>query len=158
MVARAESSPERVRRMLGIDPMAPRNAPTDQEVEQVALIRQKVLSDQPAIFETYRAVLLVNIPEVLANVLEMAAGRKGAPSTQLAAAQWWLTEARGGVSSPDGRPLGELPLDQLESVLSAALENTRTLRSIAGTAQRIDSIDEGMPHQGSTPPAEGAPG
>ena len=143
MAARAETSPERVRRMLGIEPGAPRNALTVQELEQVALIRRKVLSDQHVIQEHLRAVLLANSDHALDRVLKTMKGEVGSPKLHLDAAMWWLEHTGTlGEKRADGRPLHELPLDQLETVLSSALDNVHQLRALPGTSQVVDDTEE----------------
>ena len=139
MGARAETSPERVRRMLGIQPGEPRKALSVQEMEQVALIRRKVLADQGVIQEHLKAVLLANSDIALDAVLSMVRGERGSATVQLDAAKWWLEHSGAlGIVGKDGRPLHELPLDQLETVLATALDNARQLQALPGTSQVID--------------------
>ena len=140
---RAESSPERVRRMLGIAQGEPRNALSEAELAQVALIRRKVLSEQHVIQEHLRAVLLANSDIALDAVLDMVKGDNCSKTLQLDAAKWWL-ERSGALEriGADGRPLHELPLDQLETVLSTALDNARQLRALPGESHPIDSVDD----------------
>jgi hypothetical protein len=164
---RVETRAERIRRMLGIEPGEPRRQPTDEELHQVSAIRQKVLSDQNVISESLRAVILVNAPDVIANLLEFATGAKGPAKVQADVGIWWLDRASGGkLDGPNGKPLAELPLDQLETVLSSTLEATRQLRSLNGESHRIDSTEDDAPKSGAAVegepiadlPAEAAPG
>lgn len=154
MAARAETSPERVRRLLGIERGEPRRAPTEQEQEQVRLIRQKVLGQQQVINDTAKAMMLAHVDRAVETILHFATRAGGSPSLQFDAARYVLEHASHSGIAGIGRPLAELPLDQLETVLSGALDNAKQLRAIAGQAQRVDSTEVTLPPSGS----DGLPG
>lgn len=129
--------------MLGIESGEPRKALSVQEMEQVALIRRKVLADQGAIQEHLKAVLLANSDIALDAVLQMVRGERGSATVQLDAAKWWLEHSGAmQLQGKDGRPLHELPLDQLETVLATALDNARQLRAIPSTAEHVPEVTQ----------------
>jgi hypothetical protein len=152
---RAESRPERVRRLLGVEPGEPRNAPTEHEQEQVKLIRQKVLSQQQVINDTAKAMMLMHVDQAVETVLHFATRAGGSPSLQFDAARYVLEHASQSGIAGIGKPLAELPLDQLETVLAGALDNAKQLRAIAGQAQRVDTTEETLPPSGTDGPGAG---
>jgi hypothetical protein len=151
----ATSKAGRIRRAAGlpVDAKAVRaiQASGENEAETIrAAIVQKVLSRQGQILDGLKAQLLEAGPEAMTTVMLFATRQHGTPSLQLDAAKWLLDRVGAGINpAGDGCPLQELPLDQLESVLSASLESTRQLRSIASTSQRIDSVEESVPTSGT---------
>ena len=112
------------------------DAHNDEQIR--AAVVAKILSRQDSILAHARATLLDAVPAVLANIISMALGNKGSPKVQLDAGTWVIERAGHGVAARDGRPLHELPLDQLETVLATALDNARQLQALPGTSQVID--------------------
>lgn len=154
---RTESSGERVRRLLGTQDGEVRKAPTVQELEQVHQIRTKVLSEQASINDGLRAIILLHAPAALEEILRMGTGKdlKAGAAVRLDASKWILertgafTDGANGALA--GRSLAELPLDQLEQVLTSALESTRQAQALKGEARRVESIDDVVPSSGTTP-------
>lgn len=146
---RRESSAERVRRLLGVEKGEVRSAPSEEELEQVRVIRQRVLGEQQVVNDTARAMMLVGVPDAVDTIMRLAQRRAGTPALQFEAAKYVLEHAQAIGAAGNSKPLAELPLDQLESVLAGALDNARMLRAIASTAQHIDSTEDALPPSGT---------
>lgn len=116
-----------------------------------------------AIAAEVRRIAREALPAAIARVARVATGHIKAPeSTRIEATKLIAGAAQVSLQAAPGAagaiPLNEMGLGDLEGTLTGMLASIQQLRSIEGQAQRIDSIDEELPHQGSTPPAEGAPG
>lgn len=154
----ATSKAGRIRRAAGlpVDAKAVRDLQTklaDRNAEEEAhrqAVVEKVLSRQNHILEAGKAAFLNALPEVIKNILKYAKGEAGTPGVQLDAGKYVIDRVSAqGLNGLGGAPLAELPLDQLEQVLSSALDSTRQVRAIQSTSQRVDSTGEELPDLGS---------
>lgn len=157
MVARAETSAERIRRAAGLgDGKAPRKALTEHEKRQVARIVGESLSKLEDTRRQALAMMIESVPAIVRNVVTIATGAKGDAKAQLAAADMVLTEVRRTAGGPlagvlDGkgnRPLAELPLADLEALASSLVTKARELRA-NGAQKIVESPSALLPDSGS---------
>lgn len=135
--------------------------------EAIALLEKtKAESPDPALVAAeVRNMCLAAMPRVMANLIAIATGTgkhaKAPAVAQTGAAKLVAGAAGIAVEAAPGMagaiPLNEMGLGDLEGTLTGILANVQSLRAIEGQAQRIDSSDSSLPHQGSMDAAEQPP-
>lgn len=122
--------------------------------------------DAQAIAAEVKAICTEALPAAMRNLVAIAT-RTGAHTKAPTVAQIQAIKlVAGGAGqslevapgSVGAIPLNEMGLGDLEGTLTGMLNSIQEMRSIASTAQRVDSTDDILPHQGSTPEGEQPPG